>query len=169
MKAFLSPDQAFEIEEEGNFQGCPGKGQLCCKLLASGSRGRGQHFGNIQRVKFKRKSIKIGNIIQGGIKCGNRGTGILDSEGPHRQQRPQTYAVLSRKRAITTFLSGKFMITRSSIVFENFLSSSIAPQVMPPCFFPQTLVPNLTYQQILLKLDIRLTRTPPGSESSHAM
>ena len=25
------------------------------------------------------------------------------------------------------------MITRSSIVFEDFLSSSIAPQVMPPC------------------------------------
>ena len=35
--------------------------------------------------------------------------------------------------------------------------------------FPQTLAPNLTYQQMLLKLDIRLTRTPPGSESSHAL
>ena len=34
--------------------------------------------------------------------------------------------------AITTFLSRKFMITRSSIAFENFLGSSIAPQVMPP-------------------------------------
>ena len=39
---------------------------------------------------------------------------------------------LSRKRAITTFLSRKFMITRSSIAFEDFLGSSIAPQVMPP-------------------------------------
>ena len=35
--------------------------------------------------------------------------------------------------------------------------------------YPQTLAPNLTYQQMLLKLDIRLTRTPPGSESSHAL
>ena len=113
---------------------------------------------------------------QGGIKWGNRGTRFLDSEGSHRQRRPQTYAVLSRncicrdlrafsgvifpsfdrnsnifaifieqksygqnrkafdrtenlsieqksyrqtflsrKRAITTFLSRKFMITRSSI------------------------------------------------------
>ena len=39
---------------------------------------------------------------------------------------------MSRKRAITTFLSRKFMITRSSIAFEDFLGSSIAPQVMPP-------------------------------------
>ena len=39
---------------------------------------------------------------------------------------------LSRKRAITTFLSRKFIITRSSIAFEDFLGSSIAPQVMPP-------------------------------------
>ena len=39
---------------------------------------------------------------------------------------------LSRKRAFTTFLSQKFMITRSSITFEDFLGSSIAPQVMPP-------------------------------------
>ena len=31
-----------------------------------------------------------------------------------------------------TFLSQKFMITRSSIAFEDFLGSSIAPQVMPP-------------------------------------
>ena len=128
-----------------------------------------------------------------GIKWGIRGSGILDSEGSHRQRRPQTYAVLSRncicrdlrafsgvifpsfdrnsnifaifieqksygqnrkafdrtenlsieqksyrqtflsrKRAITTFLSRKFMITRSSIAFEDFLGSSIAPQVMPP-------------------------------------
>ena len=28
------------------------------------------------------------------------------------------------------------MITRSSIAFEDFLGSSIAPQVMPPCFGP---------------------------------
>ena len=40
---------------------------------------------------------------------------------------------MSRKRAITPFLSRKFMITRSSIAFEDFLGSSIAPQVMPPC------------------------------------
>ena len=39
---------------------------------------------------------------------------------------------LLRKRAITSFLSRKFMITRSSIAFEDFLGSSIAPQVMPP-------------------------------------
>ena len=34
---------------------------------------------------FKKKNFKI--IIstdQGGIKCGNRGTGFLDSEGSHR-------------------------------------------------------------------------------------
>ena len=35
--------------------------------------------------------------------------------------------------------------------------------------FPQTLAPNLTYQQMLLKLDIRLTRTPPGSEISRVL
>ena len=34
---------------------------------------------------------------------------------------------------------------------------------------PQTSVPNLTYQQMLLKLDIRLTRTPPGSEISRVL
>ena len=39
---------------------------------------------------------------------------------------------MSRKRAITTFLSQKSMITRLSIAFEDFLGSSIAPQVMPP-------------------------------------
>ena len=44
---------------------------------------------------------------------------------------------LSRKRAITTFLSQKFMITRLSIAFEDFLGSSIASQVMPPCI-PKT-------------------------------
>ena len=43
---------------------------------------------------------------------------------------------LSRKRAITTFLSRKFMITRLSIALEDFLGSSIASQVMPPCFIP---------------------------------
>ena len=41
---------------------------------------------------------------------------------------------MSRKCAITTFLSRKFMITRPSIAFEDFLGSSIAPQVMPPCY-----------------------------------
>ena len=35
-----------------------------------------------------------------------------------------------------TFLSRKSMITRSSIAFEDFLGSSIAPQVMPPCRRP---------------------------------
>ena len=40
---------------------------------------------------------------------------------------------LSQKRAITTFLSRKSMIMRLSIAFEDFLGSSIAPQVMPPC------------------------------------
>ena len=40
---------------------------------------------------------------------------------------------LLQKHAITAFLSRKFMITRSSIVFENLLASSIAPQVMPHC------------------------------------
>ena len=40
---------------------------------------------------------------------------------------------MSRKRAITTFLSRKFMITRLSIAFEDFPGSSIASQVMPPC------------------------------------
>ena len=40
---------------------------------------------------------------------------------------------MSRKRAITTFLSRKFIITRLSIALEDFLGSSIASQVMPPC------------------------------------
>ena len=40
---------------------------------------------------------------------------------------------MSRKRAITTFLSRKSMITRLSIASGDFLGSSIAPQVMPPC------------------------------------
>ena len=40
---------------------------------------------------------------------------------------------LSQKRAITTFLLRKFMITRLSIALEDFLGSSIASQVMPPC------------------------------------
>ena len=35
------------------------------------------------------------------------------------------------KRAITTFLSQKFMSTRSLTAFEDLLASSIAPQVMP--------------------------------------
>ena len=39
---------------------------------------------------------------------------------------------LWRKRAITSFLSQKFMITRLSIAFEDFPGSSIASQVMPP-------------------------------------
>ena len=39
---------------------------------------------------------------------------------------------MSRKRAFTAFLSPKFMITRSSIAFEDFLGSSVVPQVMPP-------------------------------------
>ena len=35
---------------------------------------------------------------------------------------------------------------------------------------PRTLAPNQNYQQMLLKLlDIRLTRTPPGAESSRAL
>ena len=29
-------------------------------------------------------TIKIMTVEQGGIKCGNRGTGFLDSEGSHR-------------------------------------------------------------------------------------
>ena len=36
---------------------------------------------------------------------------------------------MSRKRTITRY----FMITRSSIPFEDMLASSIAPQVMPTC------------------------------------
>ena len=40
---------------------------------------------------------------------------------------------LSQKRAITTFLSRKFIITRSLIALEDFLDSSITPQGMPPC------------------------------------
>ena len=39
---------------------------------------------------------------------------------------------MSRKRTITTFLLRKSMIKRLSIASEDFLSSSIAPQVMPP-------------------------------------
>ena len=36
-------------------------------------------------------------------------------------------------RIKASFFSRKFMIMRSSIAFEDFLCSSIAPQVMPPC------------------------------------
>ena len=44
-----------------------------------------------------------------------------------------------RKRAITTFLSRKFMITHLLIGFEDFLGSSIASQVMPPWFrYPES-------------------------------
>ena len=35
--------------------------------------------------------------------------------------------------ALTACVRRKFMITRISIVFENLLASSIAPQVVPPC------------------------------------
>ena len=40
---------------------------------------------------------------------------------------------MSQKHAITTFLSRTSMIMRLLIAFEDFLGSSIAPQVMPPC------------------------------------
>ena len=50
---------------------------------------------------------------------------------------------LSRKRAFTTFLSQKLMITRSSITFEDFLGSSIAPQVMPLCQTPTSRIAPL--------------------------
>ena len=40
---------------------------------------------------------------------------------------------MSQKRAIRAFLSRKSMVARLSIAFEDFLGSSIAPQVMPPC------------------------------------
>ena len=49
------------------------------------------------------------------------------------KQKSYRQTFLSQKRAITTFLLRKFMITRLPIAFEDFLGSSIAPQVMPPC------------------------------------
>ena len=51
---------------------------------------------------------------------------------------------MSRKRAITTFLSQKSMITRLSIASEDFLGSSIAPQVMPPCSLIVSVQPVIT-------------------------
>ena len=39
-----------------------------------------------------------------------------------------------------TFLSRKFRITRLSIAFEDFLGSSIASQVMPPCNHVQSCI-----------------------------
>ena len=35
------------------------------------------------------------------------------------------------------------MITRSSIAFEDFVGSSIAPQVMPPCYMANSKVDKL--------------------------
>ena len=58
---------------------------------------------------------------------------------------------LSRKRAITPFLSRKFMITRSSIAFEDFLGSSIAPQVMPPWLHPHVCKSACLQLVLLLK------------------
>ena len=74
---------------------------------------------------------------------------------------------LSRKRAITTFLSQKFMITRSSIPFEDFLGSSIAPQVMPPWC---QVVPFLSFSSLradFCQLLARWTGRPPSSSSLH--
>ena len=62
----------------------------------------------------------------------SRYTIIYHDISRHQKLKKET-SFLSRKRAITVFLSRKFMITRSSIVFEDLLASSIAPQVMPPC------------------------------------
>ena len=50
-----------------------------------------------------------------------------------------------RKCAIAAFLSWKFMITRSSIAFEDLLASSIAQQVMPTCQPPTTKLINLHF------------------------
>ena len=47
---------------------------------------------------------------------------------------------MSLKPAVRAFLSQKFMITRSSIVFEDLLASSIAPQVMPPLCYSRGIV-----------------------------
>jgi len=54
---------------------------------------------------------------------------------------------MSRKRAITTFLSRKSMITRLSIASEDFLGSSIAPQVMPPCVVVLSTGPQVSLLQ----------------------
>ena len=43
------------------------------------------------------------------------------------------YDIFVAKTRNYDILSRKFMITRSSIAFVDFLGSSIAPQVMPPC------------------------------------
>ena len=59
---------------------------------------------------------------------------------------------LSQKRAITTFLSRKFMITRLLIAFEDFLGSSIAPQVMPPCPMPIGIPKYFTFRQLWILL-----------------
>ena len=51
-------------------------------------------------------------------------------------------------RATTIFLSRKFMITHLSIAFEDFLGSSLAPQVMPPWYGlrpPYIGVPNKSW------------------------
>ena len=49
------------------------------------------------------------------------------------------YDIFVAKTRNYDILSRKFMITRSSIAFVDFLGSSIAPQVMPPCRFVHTI------------------------------
>ena len=64
----------------------------------------------------------------------------------HKNEKPQ---FLSRKHAVTAFLSRKFMITRSLIAFEDLLASSIAPQVAPPWPLKRvTLILKQMYSQI---------------------
>ena len=61
---------------------------------------------------------------------------------------------MSQKRTITTFLSRKFMITRSSIAFEDLLAPSTASQVMPSksrtkwLEFNKSKWPNVIWQMV---------------------
>ena len=58
---------------------------------------------------------------------------------------------LSQKRAITTFLLRKFMITRLLIAFEDLLGSSIAPQVMPHWLIDRTSVAHRAFSIVELQ------------------
>ena len=67
----------------------------------------------------------------------------------HKNQKRHFFV---KKRVDTAFLSKKFMITRSSLAFEDLLASSIAPQAMPPrakvTYFSHITWSNTKFDQI---------------------
>ena len=70
---------------------------------------------------------------------------------------------MSRKHVISAFLSQKIMITCLSIVFEDLLASSIAPQFMPPwikrCELVQIVSTSLSIDYFTYLLHLRYLLT----------